>query len=172
MNHAIRLLLCVFVLAAATARAGELKYTIEPNFFDHDPGDAQLGPCHGGTVIDKSGNIYVTTDTPRGIIVFSPKGKFLRAFGPTRIHGLELRKEHGVEYIYGADPTDHKVVKCKLDGTIVWTLEYPKESGHFKEAKGFNPCAVTVGPDSSIFVADGYGSNFIYKFDKNLKYIK
>jgi DNA-binding beta-propeller fold protein YncE len=171
MNHTIRSLFCVLALAA-TAQAAELKYTIAPNFFDHDPGGAPLGACHGGTVIDKTGNIYVTTDTPRGILVFTPQGKFVRAFGPTRVHGLELRKEKGVEYIYGARPTDHQVIKLKLDGTIVWTIEYPKESGIFKNADGFKPCAVTVGPDGDIFVADGYGSNYILKFDKDRKFIK
>jgi len=168
----MRFLFCLLVLTVATARAETLNYVEVPNFFDHDPGGAQLGPCHGGTVIDKSGNIYVTTDTARGIIEFSPKGKFVRAFGPSHLHGVELRKEHGVEYIYGANPTDHKVVKVKLDGTIVWTIEYPKEAGIFKNADGFKPCAVTVGPDGSIFVADGYGSNYIFKYDKNLKFIK
>jgi DNA-binding beta-propeller fold protein YncE len=172
MNQSIRVLFCLFALGAATANARELKYSIVPDFFDKDPGGASLGPCHGGTVIDKAGNIYVTTDTKRGIVVFSPEGKFIRAFGPSHIHGLEIRKEHGEEFIYGANPTDHKVVKVKLDGTIVWTIEYPKESGICKEAKNFNPCAVTVGPDGSIYVADGYGSNFIFKFDKDLKFIK
>jgi DNA-binding beta-propeller fold protein YncE len=172
MNHAFRSLVVLLALAVTSATAREFKYAIAPNFFEHDPGNASLGPCHGGAVIDKSGNIYITTDTPRGIIVFSPQGKFLRAFGPAHIHGLELRKEKGVEYIYGADPTDHKVLKFKLDGTIVWTIEYPREAGIFKNADGFKPCAVTVGPDGSIFVADGYGSNYILKFDKDLKFIK
>ena len=83
MNQLIRLLFCAVALAAATAHARELHYDISLDFFEHDPGGAQLGPCHGGVVIDKSGNIYVTTDTARGIVVFSPDGKFLRAFGPS-----------------------------------------------------------------------------------------
>ena len=171
MNHIIRSLFCVVALTAA-AQAREHKYTIAPKFFEPDPGHAQLGPCHGGTVIDKAGNIYVTTDTPRGIIEYSSKGNFLRAFGPTRVHGLELRKEKEGEFIYGARPADHQVIKLALDGTILWTIEYPKEAGIYKEAKGFNPCAVTVGPDGSIFVADGYGSNYILKFDKDRKFVK
>jgi DNA-binding beta-propeller fold protein YncE len=160
------------VLVTTSAFAGELKYSIAPHFFEENPGGQQLGPCHGGAVVDKAGNIYITTDTPRGIVVYSPQGKFVRHFGPIRIHGLEIREENGVEYIYGARPSDHQVVKLKLDGTTEWTLEYPQESGLYKDAKGFNPCAVTVAPDGSIFVADGYGSNYVLKFDKNRKFVK
>src|SRR6185369_7076055 len=143
-----------------------------PGFFEQNPGSKQLGPCHGGVVIDKAGNIYVTTDTERGVVVFSSKGKFLRAFGPTRIHGLELREEKGVEYIYGARPSDHEVVKLKLNGEQEWALRFPEEAGLYKDGKGFNPCAVTVAPDGSIYVVDGYGANYVLKFDKDRKFVK
>ncbi len=172
MNRFIQSLACIIALTSTLARAGELTYSIAPNFFEDKPGGEQLGPCHGGAVIDKAGNIYVTTDTPRGIVVFSRDGKFLRAVGPTRIHGLEIREENGVEYIYGARPSDHEVVKLKLSGESEWTMGYPDEAGLYKEGKGFNPCAVTVAPDGSIFVADGYGSNYVLKFDKNRKFVK
>lgn len=172
MIRMTRTLLAIFALASTTLFAADLKYSTVPDFFENQPGGAQLGPCHGGLVIDKAGNIYVSTDTPRGIVVFSPKGKFLRAFGPTRLHAMELRDEKGTEYIYAARPQDHEVVKIKLDGTTEWTLTAPMESGVLKEAKNFNPCAVTVGPDGSIFVADGYGSNYVFKFDKNRKFVK
>ena len=162
--------LTLFVSTLAQARAS--NYTIAPHFFEDKPAGQQLGPCHGGAVIDKAGNIYVSTDTPRGIIVFTPEGKYLRAGGPARVHGLEIRSEDGVEYIYGARPSDHQVVKLKLNGEVVWTIDYPKESGLYKDAKGFNPCAVTLGPDGSIFVADGYGSNYVLKFDANRKFVK
>lgn len=154
------------------SNAAELKYSIVPNFFDENPDGKQLGPCHGGAVIDKTGNIYVTTDTERGIVVFSPQGKFIRAGGPTRIHGLEIRSENGTEYIYGARPSDHEVVKLTLDSHIEWTLTYPKEANIYTNADGFKPCAVTVGPDGSIFVADGYGANYLLKFDKDRKFVK
>src|SRR5262249_14208166 len=150
----------------------ELKYSIVPNFFEKDPGGKQLGPCHGGAVLDKAGNIYITTDTERGFVVFSPEGKFLRTAGPTRIHGLEVRGENGVEYIYGARPNDHQVVKLKLDGSQEWVLEYPKECPIYKDANAFKPCAVTVASDGSIFVADGYGANYVLKFDKDRKFVK
>lgn len=172
MNRIAQFFFCFLALASTTSLAAEIKYAITPNFFGAVPGDKPLGPCHGGAAIDKAGNIYVTTDTDRGIVVFSPKGKFLRAVGPTRIHGLEIRQEKGTEYIYGARPADHEVVKLKLSGDQVWAIHFPQESGIFKDEKGFNPCAVTVAPDGSIFVADGYGSNYVFKFDKNRKFVK
>lgn len=152
--------------------AAELKYSVAPDFFDAKPGDQPVGACHGGLVIDKAGNIYVTTDTPRGILVFSPAGKFQRAVGPSHIHALEIREENGVEYIYAARPTQHEVVKLRLDGERVWAITYPPEAGLYKDAKGFNPCAVTVAPDGSIFVADGYGANYVLKFDRDRKFVK
>lgn len=159
-------------LVSSVALAGELKYKHAPDFFESNPGGQSLGPCHGGVVIDRAGNIYVTTDTDRGIAVFTPDGKFQRAVGPTRIHALELRVEGGTEYIYAARPSAHEVVKLTLDGERIWTIETPAEAGIFKDGKGFNPCAVTVGPDGAIFVADGYGSNYVLKFDRDRKFVK
>jgi hypothetical protein len=165
-------LCCVLLLASTLLRAEELRYSCVPNFFDGKPGDQLLGPCHGGVVVDKKGNVYVSTDTARGLVVFSAAGKFLRTAGPTRIHGLELRAEKGGEYIYAARPTDHEVIKLTLKGEREWAIEYPKEAGIYKNADGFKPCALTVAPDGSIFIADGYGANYVLKFDKTRKFVK
>ena len=171
MKRLAQIFLTVTALAS-TAVAAELKFSLVPNFFDATPDNQPIGACHGGVVTDKAGNIYVTTDTKRGILVFSPAGKFQRAVGPSHIHGLELREEKGVEYIYAARPSQHEVIKLKLDGEKVWTITYPEEAGLYKEAKNFNPCAVTVAPDGSIFIADGYGANYVLKYDKDRKFVK
>ncbi len=162
----------IISLLTTHAFAQTISYENVPNYFDAMPGGEAQGACHGGVVIDKAGNIYVTTDTARGILVFSADGKFQKAVGPTKIHALEIREENGAEFIYAARPTMNEVIKLKLDGTQEWALTYPQESGIAKDAKGFKPCAVTVAPDGSIFAADGYGTNFIYKFDKDRKFVK
>src|SRR6058998_673574 len=143
MNRIAQSLLAIIALVSTTTLAAELKYSITPNFFEQNPDNKPLGPCHGGVVVDKAGNIYVTTDTERGIVVFSPAGKFLRAVGPTRIHGLEIRSEKGVEYIYAARPADHEVIKLTLDGEQLWAIGFPKEAGFYvlKEMDAFKPCA-------------------------------
>lgn len=173
-HHSVKLL-SLFLLPLLTlqsAQAEKLKYSLVPNFFESDPGKQALGPCHGGAVIDKAGNIYVSTDTPRGIVVFSPAGKFLRAVGPRRLHSMQIREEQGTEYIYAARPNDHEVVKLRLNGDKEWAIEYPPDAGIYKDADGFKPCAVTVGPGESIYIADGYGANYILKFDKEHKFVK
>src|SRR5256884_9781835 len=141
MNRIAQSLLAIIALVSTTTLAAELKYSIAPNFFEQNPDNKPLGPCHGGVVIDKVGNTYVSTDTERGIVVFSPAGKFLRAIGPTRIHGLEVREENGVEYLYCARHADHEGVKLRLDGGQEWAIHFPKEAGIYKDADGFKPCA-------------------------------
>lgn len=172
MNPIARTLVALLALVSTVATAAELKYSIVPGYFEKNPENQPLGPCHGGVVLDRAGNVYATTDTKRGIVVYSAAGKYVRSFGPTRVHALELREENGVEYLYCARPSDHEVVKIKLDGTQQWAIHFPQEAGIYKEAKGFNPCAVTVAPDGSIFVADGYGANYVLKFDKDRKFVK
>ena len=174
MNHRaiIAILSTLFLSATQLQAADQLKFTYVPDHFDTAPGGQSIGACHGGAAIDKAGNIYVTTDTERGILVYNSAGKFQKAVGPTRIHALEIRDENGTEFIYAARPSAHEVVKLTLAGEKVWTIATPSESGLFKDAAGFNPCAVTVAPDGSIFVADGYGSNYVLKFDKDRKFIK
>jgi len=172
MRRVILPLLSLSLLVANRSSAADLKYSVVTNFFEENPGGQALGPCHGGVVIDKAGDIYVSTDTPRGMVVFSPEGKFLRAVGPSGIHGLELRQEKGGEVIYAARPASHEVVKLKLNGEQEWSIKFPEEAGIYKNADGFKPCAVTVAADGSIFIADGYGANYVLKFDKDRKFVK
>ena len=171
MKRWVQALLAVTAITA-TCFAGDLEHSIVPNFFDPMPDNHMLGPCHGGVVIDNAGQIYVTTDTKRGIVVFSREGRYLRAVGPSHIHGLELRDENGTEYMYCARASEHEVVKLELDGSQEWAIRFPEEAGLYKEAKDFSPCAVTVAPDGAVFIADGYGSNYILKLDKNRKFVK
>jgi hypothetical protein len=150
----------------------EARYSALPNYFPAQPDNQPLGPAHGGAAVDRAGNVYVSTDTPRGILVFGPDGKYLRNFGPALIHGLYLRRETDGEYLYAARPSAHEVLKIKTDGTTAWTMGYPEASGVYAKAEEFNPTNMVALPDGTIFVADGYGKNYIHKYDADRKYVK
>ncbi len=150
----------------------ERTYSNVSGYFPTQPGSQSIGPAHGGAAVDRAGNIYISTDTPRGILVFAPDGKYLRNFGPTQVHGFHLQREKDGEYVYVARPNFHEVQKIKIDGTVAWTMGYPVESGIYTKAEEFNPTNMVALADGTIFVADGYGKNYIHKYDRNRKYIK
>jgi hypothetical protein len=150
----------------------DVKFSNVTNYFPAQPDNQPLGPAHGGAAIDRDGNVYVSTDTARGILVFGPDGRYLRNFGPTLVHGLHLSRERDGDYLYAARPTAHEVLKIKTDGTVVWTMGYPEASGIYTKADEFNPTNIVALPDGTIFVADGYGKNYIHKYGPDRKYLK
>jgi hypothetical protein len=175
-RNPVRFLLALCLVAgsllAPVLAQGQVKFSVLSGYFPAQPDNQLLGPTHGGAAVDRAGNVYVSTDTPRGILVFGPDGKYLRNFGPAMIHGLHLQREGDGEYLYAARPSAHEVVKIKTDGTTVWTIGYPEMSTVYTKADEFNPTNVVALRDGTIFVADGYGKNFIHKFDRDRKYVK
>jgi sugar lactone lactonase YvrE len=139
------------------------------------PDGKPLGNTHGGIVIDAAGLVYFNTDTERSIMVYepdgTPKGSLLPKY--PGIHGMVIREERGREVIYAAHLKGKQVLKLDLKGSIIWRMEVPAESGKYDDNPGqYNPTSVAVGPDGDIYVADGYGRNWIHQFDKNRIYIR
>ena len=192
------------VAAAAPIPAGPLgsgawRFEVEAGWVKL-PEKTALGPTHGGVLVDRAGLVYVSSDGPAGILVFAANGKFLRSLAPelNGIHGLMLREEGGRQFIYGAHLLGHQVVKLGLDGSVVWKLACPTESGVYPALEnwkpnpktpnakpgatlvghdgrtyvidGYKPTAVTVGPDGRIYVADGYGASVIHEFSADRKW--
>ena len=107
-----------------------------PQFFRKDPDGQQLGPCHGGTVTDKKGNIYVKTDTGAGICGIHAERKISSTpFRPSHIHGLEMRTEKGESSFTRHVLPSMKVIKLTLEGETEWSINAPMESGLYKRCK-------------------------------------
>lgn len=151
---------------------GNMTFDTVPGWGLRPDGNSALGPTHGGVVVDKNGNVYVSAD--KGVVVFAPDGKVVQEYvGPqyTCLHDMEIRDEDGKEFIYGARNNNAEGIKFDAhSGEIVLKLGFPKESG--LNLTKFNPTAITVAPNGDIFLADGYASNIIFKFDKTGKYLK
>jgi sugar lactone lactonase YvrE len=165
------------ITQAVRTGSGENTYESVPNWCQIPGGKDTLGSTHGGIIYDKEGKIYFSMDAgPHGILIYTPDGKFVRgiANGMLQIHGLCMNDEGGDQFIYAAHLGGRRAVKMKLDGSIVWTIGFDKinESGKYKDEKQFSPTAIAVGPDGAVYIADGYGQNWVHHFDKDQKYVR
>ncbi|MFK7961317.1 MAG: hypothetical protein AB8G96_12430 [Phycisphaerales bacterium] len=165
--------------AASVAAANAPAFT-----FDDDwcklPSDRPLGNTHGGIVIDAAGHVYYNTDTDRAIMVHTADGEFVRAIAPElpAIHAMQMRLESPTEgpaeeFIYAAHLRGKQVVKLRLDGSIVWTIGLPVESGFYPDgAGGYNPTGIAVAPNGDVYIADGYGRQWIHHYRADRTYVR
>ncbi len=127
-----------------------------------------------GVAQDAKGNIYIShtvaADSPKGdaILVFDRHGKYLNSWGERFKgggHGLDLRRESGVEYLYHCDTAHRNVVKTTLDGKTVWEKGVPTEAGVYKPGDPYIPTNIAFGPNGDFYVTDGYGSDWITRYN-------
>jgi DNA-binding beta-propeller fold protein YncE len=138
------------------------------------PGGKKYGYTHG-LAEDSHGRIYVHNQSPDAVAVFDPDGKFIKSWGEefaAGAHGMQLRKEGNTEFLYLADIARHIVVKTTLDGDVVWTLEYPKESGVYDDPKKYTPTNVAFAPNGDFYIADGYGLSYIHQYNLKAEYVR
>jgi len=151
---------------------GEFTYECHHNWGEL-PDSVQWGDTHGVTV-DANGLIYVKhrnhgRKKMDSIVVFDPKGKYVRSFGKTYHgagHGIDLRKEGGEEFLYLSCIQMGIVVKTNLKGEEVWRIGRPTKPEHYKNKKArYSPTNLAFAPDGGIYVGDGYGSHFVHQYD-------
>jgi len=178
MKHALLAVLTAFALITSSSAAGE--YTVAPNWLKLPEGRAQLGNQHGDVAVSSAGDVYVSVQDPAaGLQVYAPDGKFLRNVNgaPSDFHGFVIHKEAGGEFIYGATLRGQTIVKMTLDGAIVMTIGSASIPDQYKIRNArSNQLALLltgldVAPNGDIYVADGYASDYIHRFDRTGKYL-
>ena len=154
---------------------GEWTYEVVPGW-GQLPTGTNFGGTHGAIAQDNAGKIYVSTQSATGVLVYSREGKLLRTIANLypEIHSLVHANESGEEFFYatvqkGTPQENWLFVKLKTDGTIVSKITAPPEAG-FKSPNEWRLTAAVPAPDSSIFIANGYGDSRIFRFDKSGNY--
>lgn len=147
------------------------------------PANIKYGNCHG-VMEDAQGRIFIhhtvnaASESSDSMVIFDSKGKFVKSWGKEfkgGAHGLHLQKEGNTEYLYLCDTKRALVVKTDLDGREVWSVGYPDQAKPYEpgadgKKKKYSPTNLAVAPNGDVYVADGYGSNWVNVYDKDGKY--
>ncbi len=150
----------------------------------HLPSDHVYGNASHGVAVDLHGLIYITHQgNPGSIFVFDHTGQFVRSMGDVhntgtaKGHGIDIRTEGSEEFIY-LSPSDSKLffTKMTLKGEEVWRkgkAELDKDSGGVLEkAKRYRPTNTSFRPDGGYYLGDGYGSNYVFEYNRDDKFVR
>jgi hypothetical protein len=142
------------------------------------PAGTTFGGTHGAVAQDKAGNIYVSTQSTTGVLVYGADGRFVKTIAGAfpEVHSMVHAEENGLEYFYttvqkGTPEENWLFVKMKTDGTPVMKITAPGEAG-FKAPNEWKITAAVPAPDGSIFIANGYGDSRIFHFDRTGNYLR
>ena len=117
---------------------------------------------------------------PDSVFIFDPDGKFITSWGAKwhkGAHGMQLRKEGNEEFLYLATTGDRRIVKTDLKGEEVFVLITRRTrimrpvDPCYENEKKFIPTNIAIAPNGDFYVADGYGSYYVHRYDKRVNII-
>jgi hypothetical protein len=126
-------------------------------------------------VQDKLGRIILlSNETKNNVIIYNKSGKLISSWGHEYpgAHGLTLFNENGDDVLFICDNNLHQVIKTTVDGKVLMKLEYPKEINEYSKADEYIPTETAIAPNGDMYVADGYGKDFIIQYDYKGNYIR
>jgi len=153
---------------------GDYRYCVDKGWGKLDSEKYPVNNCHE-MVMDRRGRIILLTDHPKNnILIYDKSGKLLenRTLNFTGAHGLTIHDEGAEQFLYITDVATGSVVKTDMSGRIVLSLEHPAKSGIYSLCSPYSPTETAIGPFGDIYVADGYGSQFILQFSAKGEFIR
>ena len=153
---------------------GDFRYRVDKKWGIQDPAQFPVNDCHE-MILDKKNRIFMTTTHPKNnILIYDRGGKILGSWGTDYpgAHGLTISEEGEEEFLFITDPETHKVCKTTLKGRKLFEINTPKEISDYKSEDQFKPTETAIAPNGDIYVADGYGLDFIIQYDKSGNYIR
>jgi peptidylamidoglycolate lyase len=150
------------------------RYRLNKEWSQADAARYPVRDCHE-MVQDSQGRILLlTNETKNNVIIYDKQGKLLDTWGHEYpgAHGLTLFNENGQEVLFICDNSRHQVIKTTLDGRVLMVLDWPRETGQYGKAEEYIPTETAIAPNGDIYVADGYGKDFVIQYDYKGNYIR
>ena len=165
---------------------GNYKYKVAKDWAKISVERNPLLNCHE-MVMDSQGRLIMLGDhTNNNILVFDKSGKLLDYWGTQYPggHGLTLSKEGDEDFLFLTDcgyfldrngkwqKQAGQVFKTDINGRLLFNLGDPHTLGVYADEEPFMPTETAIAPNGDIYVADGYGSDYILHYDHKGKFIR
>ncbi|MFN4146434.1 MAG: 6-bladed beta-propeller [Runella sp.] len=153
---------------------GTHRYKIDTAWSKADATKFPVKNCHEMVMDSKGRLLMITDETKNNILVYDKSGKLLDSWGHEYPggHGLSLWNANGEEFLFIADPDLGKVFKTDMAGKVLLTIEHPSKVGAYKAEDRFRPTETAIGPNGDIYVADGYGSQWVLQYNAQGEFIR
>lgn len=151
--------------AADVVGHGDFTYRADQKWGQLDPRRHAVQHCHE-MVMDSRGRLVCSSvSLGHDVLVYNKDGKLLDAWKHDlpEPHGLTRAGEGKDQTLWITDTKTGAVVNLDLDGRILRELDRPPKD--ILKGKPYKPTETTVTTDGDIYVADGYGSNLIFRYD-------
>ncbi|MCA1964598.1 MAG: hypothetical protein LDL31_11685 [Prosthecobacter sp.] len=153
---------------------GGLRYRVDKLWSRADLNQVKLKDCHEMAQAADGRLFMLTNHAANNVLVYAVDGTLLETWTlkMAGAHGLTLhRDDAGKEHLYLTDPGTGRVVKTTLAGEVVLELPHAAKCGAYQAHEDYRPTETAVAPNGEIYVADGYGSQFILRFDREGRFI-
>jgi hypothetical protein len=153
---------------------GQKRYRLNQQWSQADAGRNPVKDCHEMVQDAKGRIILLTNETKNNVLIYDKSGKVLQNWGTEYpgAHGLSLFSEGGEDRLFICDNNRSQVIKTTVEGRVLLTLDYPKETGMYTKAEEFIPTETAIAPNGDIYVVDGYGKDFVIQYDARGRYIR
>ncbi len=148
-----------------------MTYSLDTAWSKTNASEFPVNDCHEMVQDSRGRIILLTNETKNNILIYNTDGKVLDNWGHLfpGAHGLTLHNENGTEFLYITDTVKHQVYKTTMDGQVLLTINPPLDAGIYSKVEEFVPTETVIDSEGDIFIADGYGAQYVLRYDRNGK---
>ncbi len=148
------------------------RYRLNTQWSQADVAKNPVNDCHEMVQNSKGNIMLLTNEVKNNVLIYDKSGKLLSTWGSEYpgAHGFTLFNENGQDVMFICDNNLHQVIKTTVDGRVLLKLDYPKETGQYTKPEEYVPTETAIAPNGDIYVADGYGKDFIIQYDAAGRY--